>query len=108
MSDPITAAPRPTTCRVSNCLGHADERSAEVVCVRCRGRRWILVKPASAPDPTEYSCHRCRAALAGKNAADPLATDAQRAAGHRLARENRHDEQFQPAKPAPIPLGGAR
>ena len=108
MSDPTTAAPHPKSCRVSNCLGHADERPAEVACARCRGRRWILVKPASAPDPARYRCQRCRAALAGKNAADPLATDAQRAAGQRLARENRHDEEFQPAKQAPIPLGDGR
>ena len=102
MSDPTTC------CRVSNGLGHADERTTEATCLRCRGRRWILVTPASAPDPTDYTCLRCRAALAGRTVADPLTTDAQRASGQRLARENRHDGAIQPAKQAPIPLGGAR
>jgi DNA-directed RNA polymerase subunit RPC12/RpoP len=102
MPDPSTA------CGVSNCLGHADERTAEVVCTRCRGRRWVLVKPASAPDPTDYTCRRCRAVLAGTNASDPLVTEAQRAAGRRLMRENRHDQPIQPANKAPIPLGDAR
>jgi hypothetical protein len=88
---PLVTAQR-TTCPVSNCLGHADARPVEVVCVRCLGPRWILVKPASAPDPAGYTCQRCRAALAGKNALDPLATDAQRAAGRRLAGGNRHDQ----------------
>jgi len=60
------------------------------------------------PDPINYVCLRCRAVLAGRNAADPLATDAQRAAGRRLARENRHDQPIPPAKETPIPPGSAR
>lgn len=56
------------TCYVPRCLGHADERTAEVSCIRCQGQRWVLVTPQSAPDPTDYFCQRCRAVLAGKNA----------------------------------------
>ncbi len=70
-------------CERPGCLGHADERTAEVRCQRCRGKRWILVRPASAPDP-EYTCQRCEAVLAGKNAADPLGTEAQRASPGRF------------------------
>jgi hypothetical protein len=108
MSKPTTAAPRPNPCHVSSCLGHADERTAAVACARCQGPRWTLTKRASAPDPLDYACTRCRAVLAGRSAADPLVTDAQRAAGRRLGRENRHDQPIPPGKEAPIPLGDAR
>jgi hypothetical protein len=47
-------------CRTSSCLGHADERSAEVRCIECHGTRYVLVRPPSAPDPS-YTCTRCRA-----------------------------------------------
>jgi DNA-directed RNA polymerase subunit RPC12/RpoP len=57
-----------------SCLGHADERTAEITCVRCTGQRWILVRPASAPDP-EYTCTRCRRVLTGDaHVRDPLAS----------------------------------
>jgi DNA-directed RNA polymerase subunit RPC12/RpoP len=57
-------------CHIPSCLGHADERPAEVACTRCQGRRWVLVSQAS-PDPTGYTCIRCRAALAGRSVIDP-------------------------------------
>ncbi len=38
-------------CHIPSCLGHADERTAEATCTQCQGHRWVLVKPASAPDP---------------------------------------------------------
>jgi hypothetical protein len=66
-------------CHVSNCLGHADERTAEVTCSRCQGQRGILVRPASAPDPS-YVCARCTRVLAGYvNVKDPLASPEVRA-----------------------------
>jgi DNA-directed RNA polymerase subunit RPC12/RpoP len=108
MSKPTTPTRRSSRCHVPHCLGHADERSAAVTCTRCQGQRWVLVKPASAPDPTDYVCIRCRAVLAGRNASDPLVTDAQRTSGLRLAGGNRHDGAIPPAKEAPIPLEGAR
>lgn len=65
-------------CHIPKCLGHADERTAAADCSRCGMRRWVLVTPARAPEPTDYSCQRCRAVLAGRNSVDPLMTDAQR------------------------------
>ena len=79
-------------CHIPSCLGHADERTAEVACARCAGQRWILVRPATAPDPTNYLCIRCKAALAGKSASDSVGSQAQQdaraRAGDRL-RERR-------------------
>jgi hypothetical protein len=72
--EPTTPPRRPRQCHVPNCLGHSDERTAAVFCSRCQGPRWTLVKPASAPDPLDYVCIRCRAVLAGRPAADPLPT----------------------------------
>ena len=66
-------------CHIPSCLGHADERTAEVACARCACQRWILVRPATAPDPTDYICIRCKAVLAGKNASDSLVTPERRA-----------------------------
>lgn len=77
---------------IPSCLGDADERTAEVACARCTGPRWILVRPATAPDPTNYVCIRCKAVLAGGNAPDPVGSQAQQdaraQAGDRL-RERR-------------------
>ena len=77
-------------CHIPSCLGHADERTTEVACARCAGQRWILVRPATAPDP--YTCLRCRAVLAGRNASDSVGSQAQQdaraQAGERL-RERR-------------------
>ena len=79
-------------CHIASCLGHADERTAEVACSRCQGQRWTLVRPATAPDPTDYVCIRCKAVLAGRNASDPVGSQAQQdaraQAGERL-RERR-------------------
>jgi len=75
-------------CHIPSCLGHADERTAEVACARCAGQRWILVRPASAPDPTDFVCIRCKAVLAGRNASDSVGSQAQQdaraQAGERL------------------------
>jgi len=60
-------------CSTSNCLGHADERTAEVLCSRCGGTYWTPVRPASAPDTTSYRCARCTRVLASDpNVVDPL------------------------------------
>jgi hypothetical protein len=75
-------------CHIHSCLGHADERTVDVVCTRCGGQRWTVVHPAAAPDPADYLCLRCSLALAGGNVLDPLVTDARRA---HLARI-RHDQ----------------
>jgi hypothetical protein len=78
-------------CHITSCLGHADERTAEVACARCTGQRWILVRPATAPDHP-YTCLQCRAVLAGRNASDSVGSQAQQdaraQAGDRL-RERR-------------------
>ena len=83
-------------CHIPSCLGHADERTAEVACARCQGQRWILVRPATAPDPTDYRCLRCVRVLSGyPNVIDPLRTpaspeaNAARVEGLRRARETR-------------------
>jgi DNA-directed RNA polymerase subunit RPC12/RpoP len=60
-------------------LGQADERSADVLCARCSGQRFVLVRPAAAPDPTDYVCIRCRAVLAGRNVSDSLLSPERRA-----------------------------
>jgi hypothetical protein len=77
-------------CSVATCLGHAAQRTAEVVCARCRGLRWapdpiIPLTPdgrvAGPPIPLvlPYTCHRCRAVLAGQRATDPLVSPERRA-----------------------------
>jgi hypothetical protein len=58
-------------CSQGRCLGHAQERTEEVLCTRCSKPRWVLVA-GEAPTPTDYTCQRCRAVMAGKNAVDPL------------------------------------
>jgi hypothetical protein len=90
------------TCPAPRCLGHADERTAEVICSRCAGRRWVLVRPRSAPDPSPYLCRRCRAVLDGaRHVLDPLVTAEQRA---RFAQSlGRHDESIGRAGTAPEP-----
>jgi hypothetical protein len=71
-------------CKVRGCLGHAAQVTVEVVCVRCHGTKWVpdpLIpltadgRRAGPPIPLElpYTCHRCRAVLAGRNAVDPSA-----------------------------------
>lgn len=93
-------------CHVSNCLGHADERTAEVRCTRCQGVRWVVVTPIPAPDPTGYVCRRCQAAVTGRYVVDPLPTEANRAAGARLqAGRNRHDQAIPLGKRGGIPAG---
>jgi hypothetical protein len=63
-----------------SCLG---QRTVEVVCARCHGTKWVPdpVLPlttdgrvAGPPIPLvlPYTCHRCRAVLAGRNAVDPI------------------------------------
>jgi len=87
-------------CKRPGCLGHAPQITVEVVCVRCHGTKWVpdpLIpltpdgRVAGPPIPLAlpYTCHRCRAVLAGRNALDPLSkepTEPQRAARLRLAR----------------------
>jgi hypothetical protein len=78
------------------CLGHAGERTAEVTCVRCQGTRWILVRPAAAPDP-EYTCIRCRAVLTGSaRVQDPLIRVEARIRGRALAQDRHDQEQARP------------
>ena len=48
-------------------------RSLAVRCRRCCGERYVL--PEHLPEDG-YVCLRCRAVLAGRNAADPLVTEA--------------------------------
>ena len=73
----------PPTCKVARCLGHAPQQTVEVVCVRCQGTKWVpdpLIpltadgRVAGPPVPLvlPYTCHRCRAVLAGRNAVDPI------------------------------------
>lgn len=95
------------TCKVARCLGHAPQKTVEVVCVRCQRTKWVpdpLIpltadgRRAGPPIPLElpYTCHRCRAVLAGRNASDPLGkapTEAQRAARLRFARARRRRPQ---------------
>jgi hypothetical protein len=75
-----------TKCSVPNCLGHADQKTVEVACVRCHDRKWVPDpifpltlggRPDGPPIPLElpYTCVRCRAVLAGRNAVDPLVPD---------------------------------
>jgi hypothetical protein len=73
-------------CDVSkNCLGHADQETVEATCDRCSGARWVpdpLIpldrhgRQAGPPIPLTlpFTCARCRAVTAGKNAMDPLVT----------------------------------
>lgn len=51
----------------------------EATCTRCQGVRWPT---RAGQDPAPFVCHRCRAVLAGRNAADPrdAPSEAQRAA----------------------------
>jgi hypothetical protein len=56
----------------------AQPRAVEAVCARCAGTRWPVDFTGAG-----WVCYRCRAALAGRNAVDPLgrpATPAQLAA----------------------------
>jgi hypothetical protein len=90
------------TCHILNCLGHFDERTAELRCTRCERQLWILIRPSNAPDPVGYLCQRCRVALAGRNVIDPRVTDGRRA---QLAQaRNRHDLPIQQGKAGGIPL----
>ena len=56
-----------------------------VNCQRCKGERWPYPTPEGV-----YTCQRCRAVLAGRNADDPLGSPAQqaarKAAGERLSK----------------------
>ena len=72
-------------CHIRRCLGHADQRSVEVICTRCTGQRWIPMPylpldrhgRAGAPQNlTEggFVCARCRGVLARRNVVDPLPT----------------------------------
>jgi len=61
-------------CHLRTCLGHTDERTAEVICTRCRRTYWTPIRPASLPDPQDFTCRRCQVVLAGGNAVDPLVT----------------------------------
>jgi len=63
-------------CNRTGCLGHPDQRSVEVICSRCKGTRWTLVRPSSADVPAGWSCRRCTVALAGGIVADPVASPA--------------------------------
>jgi hypothetical protein len=65
-----------------------------VTCVRCGEDRW----PCRAPCGP-YSCQRCREALVGGNATDPLPSEAQRVA-RSAARE-----RIRQSAPGPILLG---
>jgi hypothetical protein len=65
-------------CHIPSCLGHAEERTEQVTCTRCGGQRWTLV-PNGQPVLEEYTCTRCRAVLAGRNAADPMVSADRRA-----------------------------
>ena len=71
-------------CRRPGCLGHAPQITVEVVCVRCHGTKWVpdplipltadgRVAGPAIPLALPYTCHRCRAVLAGRNAVDLLA-----------------------------------
>ncbi len=52
-----------------------EQRKAGTTCSRCHEQRWPY------GDWTEpYTCQRCREALAGGNARDPLPSEAQQAA----------------------------
>lgn len=91
----------------NTCLGHADQRTAGVTCSRCHGTRWMLVRPASAPDPS-YTCQRCTHVLAGYQAvADPLGVRvspearAARVEGLRRAREIQAQHRVEQAPTVP-------
>jgi len=61
-------------CHIPNCLGHADQRTAEVTCARCSGSRWIPITPA----PDELHVRPVRQGSAGDtDVRDPLASEAQ-------------------------------
>lgn len=69
-----------------------------VTCQRCHGERW--------PDPGHaepYTCQRCRAVLKGRNAVDPLGSEAQQAARNALGARGR--ERFLRGKSEP---GGSK
>jgi hypothetical protein len=89
---------------VSRGLGHADERTAGVRCARCRKPRWIVVRPAGAATPV-YTCQRCSAVLAGRNAADPLVTEAGRARSRAATAAKRRKKAGLTLPEAPIPPG---
>jgi hypothetical protein len=55
-----------------------DASDGGVSCARCSGRRWPLA--GALPHGATYVCQRCREALAGGNAIDPVPTAARRAA----------------------------
>ncbi len=81
------------------------ERTEEVRCARCRHPRWILLR-GDAPVPDAYTCQRCRAVLAARNAVDPLqppATEARRAAaakGRAARRQRRATTDVDPGSTA--------
>jgi len=45
-------------------------QSWEVWCRRCGGQRWV--HEATTDPHAPFTCRRCQAVLAGRNAADPL------------------------------------
>jgi len=66
------------------------QRTVEMVCSRCQGAQWLpdpIIpltgdgRVAGPPIPLElpYTCHRCRAVLAGQRATDPLVRPERRA-----------------------------
>lgn len=70
-------------CAGARSLGHVPQTTVEVVCVRCRGTKWVpdpLIpltaagRVAGPPIPLvlPYLCHRCRAVRAGRNAVDSI------------------------------------
>ncbi len=78
-------------CARPGCLGHPVQRTVQVLCARCGQAKF-------APDPLiplddqgfltgppiplvlPYTCHRCRAVLARRNAVDPKGSEGQREA----------------------------
>jgi len=91
-------------CSVAACFRHAAQRTAEVICARCRRLRWVPdpiipltpdARVAGPPIPLvlPYTCQRCRAVLAGQRATDPLVSPERRAQLTEAARtrRNHHD-----------------
>jgi len=113
------------TCKVARCLGHAPQTTVEVVCARCHGTKWVPdpLIPLTAdgrvvgppiPLVLPYTCHRCRAVLAGRNAVDPIVeapspaqVAARAAAGARLRAARASRAVFSTGNEAPIAAGVA-